>query len=190
MTARKKPTAAKAAPKKAAPAKKPAATKKVSTPAGPSGMPALGKKAPSFSLISDSGETISLASLKGKAAVLYFYPKDDTPGCTTEALDFTALKKKFEAAGATVYGISKDSVEKHCKFRDKHGLSVTLLSDEEGKMLEAYGVWTEKSLYGRKFMGIVRSTVLLDDKGVVRQVWPKVRVKGHAEDVLAAVKEL
>ncbi|MBI1261584.1 MAG: redoxin domain-containing protein [Rhizobiales bacterium] len=190
MTATKKPAAAKAAPKKPAAAKKPAATKKAAAPDSSSGMPAIGKKAPAFSLMSDAGEKVSLATLKGKAAVLYFYPKDDTPGCTVEALDFTALKKKFEAAGAVVYGISKDSVEKHCKFRDKHGLSVTLLSDEEGKMLEAYGVWTEKSLYGRKFMGIVRSTVLLDDKGVVRQVWPKVKVKGHAEEVLAAVKDL
>lgn len=179
---------------KAAPKAKPAAKATPKTPAkvdkAASGLPEIGKKAPAFSLMSDQGKKVSLATLKGRAAVLYFYPKDDTPGCTVEALDFTALKPQFEAAGASVYGISRDSVEKHCKFRDKHGLSITLLSDEEGAMLEAYGVWTEKSLYGRKFMGIVRSTVLLDAKGVVVKVWPNVKVKDHAKAVLEAVKAL
>lgn len=155
-----------------------------------SALPEEGKKAPAFSLPADDGSTVTLKSLAGKKAVLYFYPKDDTPGCTTEGIAFSALKKKFDAAGTVVLGVSKDSIEKHCKFRDKHSLTVRLLSDEDGKMLEAYGVWGEKSLYGRKFMGITRTTLLIDAKGVVRKVWPKVKVNGHAEDVLAAAKEL
>jgi peroxiredoxin Q/BCP len=155
-----------------------------------SGLPVEGKKAPAFSLPADDGSTVSLKGLAGKKVVLYFYPKDDTPGCTTEGIAFSALKKKFDAAGTVVIGVSKDSVEKHCKFRDKHNLTVRLLSDEDGKMLEAYGVWAEKSLYGRKFMGINRTTLLIDEKGVVRKVWPKVKVNGHAEDVLAAAKEI
>ena len=175
-----------AARPKAAAKPKPAAKAKT---AG-AGLPAEGKKAPAFSLPADDGSTVSLKSLAGKKAVLYFYPKDDTPGCTTEGIAFSALKKKFDAANTVVLGISKDSIEKHCKFRDKHNLTVRLLSDEEGKMLEAYGVWTEKSLYGRKFMGIERSTFLIDEKGIVRKVWPKVKVNGHAEDVLAAAKAL
>ncbi len=170
----------KAAPKTAAKAAAPA----------DSALPVAGAKAPAFKLPADDGSAVTLKSLAGKTVVLYFYPKDDTPGCTTEAIAFSALKKKFDAAGAVVLGVSKDTVEKHCKFRDKHGLTVRLLSDEDGKMLEAYGVWGEKSLYGRKFMGITRTTFLIDDKGVVRRVWPKVKVNGHAEEVLAAVKEL
>lgn len=154
------------------------------------GLPEAGSKAPAFSLPADDGATVSLKSLAGKKAVLYFYPKDDTPGCTAEAIAFSALRKKFDACGTIVLGISKDTVEKHCKFRDKHNLTVRLLSDEEGKMLEAYGVWAEKSLYGRKFMGINRTTFLIDEKGMVRKVWPKVKVAGHAEEVLAAAKEL
>ena len=164
------------------------ATKTKTVPGG--NLPASGSRAPAFSLPADDGGTVTLKSVAGKNVVLYFYPKDDTPGCTTEAIAFSALRKKFEAAGAVVLGVSKDSVEKHCKFRDKHGLTVRLLSDEDGKMLEAYGVWGEKSLYGRKFMGITRTTFLIDGKGVVRRVWPKVKVSGHAEEVLAAVKEL
>ncbi|MBC7102879.1 MAG: peroxiredoxin [Parvibaculum sp.] len=172
---------------------------KAATPQGAKGtkakaagaeLPEPGGKAPAFSLPADDGSTVSLRSLAGKKAVLYFYPKDDTPGCTTEAIAFSALRKKFEAAGTAVLGVSKDTVGKHCKFRDKHKLTVRLLSDEEGKMLEAYGVWAEKSLYGRKFMGINRTTVLIDEKGVVRKVWPKVKVAGHAEEVLAAAKEI
>jgi len=167
-------------------------TKAAKTKAAPSGadLAAPGSKAPAFNLPADDGGTVTLKGLAGKKIVLYFYPKDDTPGCTTEAIAFSALKKKFDAAGAVVLGVSKDTVEKHCKFRDKHGLTVRLLSDEDGKMLEAYGVWGEKSLYGRKFMGITRTTFLIDGKGVVRRVWPKVKVSGHAEEVLAAVKEL
>ncbi len=155
-----------------------------------SALPPEGKKAPAFSLPADDGSTVSLKSLAGKNVVLYFYPKDDTPGCTTEGIAFSALKKKFDAAKTVVLGVSKDSIEKHCKFRDKHNLTVRLLSDEDGKMLEAYGVWGEKSLYGRKFMGITRTTFLIDGKGVVRKVWPKVKVNGHAEEVLAAAKEI
>jgi peroxiredoxin Q/BCP len=158
--------------------------------AATAGLPEPGSKAPAFSLPADDGSTVSLKSLAGKKAVLYFYPKDDTPGCTTEAIAFSALGKKFDSAGTVVLGVSKDTVEKHCNFRDKHNLTVRLLSDEEGKMLEAYGVWAEKSLYGRKFMGINRTTFLIDEKGVVRRVWPKVKVAGHAEEVLAAAKEL
>lgn len=153
-------------------------------------LPAEGAKAPAFKLPADDGSEVTLKSLAGKKVVLYFYPKDDTPGCTTEAIAFSALKKKFDAAGAVVLGVSKDTIEKHCKFRDKHGLTVRLLSDADGKMLEAYGVWGEKSLYGRKFMGISRTTFLIDGKGVVRRVWPKVKVNGHADEVLAAAKEL
>ncbi|MDX5365385.1 MAG: thioredoxin-dependent thiol peroxidase [Alphaproteobacteria bacterium] len=186
-TARPK-TSAKAKP--AAKAKAPAKAKAAAKAEAGSRLPAEGKKAPAFSLPADDGSTVSLKSLAGKKAVLYFYPKDDTPGCTTEGIAFSALKKKFDAAGAVVLGISKDSIEKHCKFRDKHNLTVRLLSDEEGKMLEAYGVWTEKSLYGRKFMGIERSTFLIDEKGIVRKVWPKVKVNGHAEEVLEAAKAL
>ncbi|WP_339828484.1 thioredoxin-dependent thiol peroxidase [uncultured Parvibaculum sp.] len=179
---------AKAAPKPAAKAATKARPKAAAT--ANDALPAEGAKAPAFKLPADDGSSVTLKSLAGKKVVLYFYPKDDTPGCTTEAIAFSALKKKFDAAGAVVLGVSKDTIEKHCKFRDKHGLTVRLLSDEDGNMLEAYGVWGEKSLYGRKFMGITRTTFLIDGKGVVRRVWPKVKVSGHAEDVLAAVKEL
>lgn len=171
-------------------ATKKAPTAKTTAKAAAPDLPAIGSKAPAFSLPADDGGKVTLKGLAGKKVVLYFYPKDDTPGCTTEGIAFSALKKKFDAAGAVVLGVSKDSIEKHCKFRDKHGLTVRLLSDEDGKMLEAYGVWGEKSLYGRKFMGITRTTFLIDGKGVVRQVWPKVKVNGHADEVLAAVKGL
>jgi len=154
------------------------------------GLPKVGQKAPAFSLPSDDGKKVSLKSFAGKKLVLYFYPKDNTPGCTVEALGFTALKSSFEKAGAKVVGISKDSIEAHCKFRDKHNLSITLASDEAGDALNAYGVWGEKKLYGRAFMGITRSTFLIDEKGVIVKVWPKVKVNGHPEEVLAAVKAL
>jgi len=169
------------------------AVKKTAAPktkSAESPMPPEGKKAPAFSLPADDGGKVSLKDLAGKKVVIYFYPKDDTPGCTTEAIAFSALKKQFDKAGTVVLGVSKDSVERHCKFRDKHDLTVRLLSDEDGKMIEAYGAWQEKSLYDRKFMGIVRSTILLDEKGIVRRVWPKVKVKGHAEEVLEAAKAL
>lgn len=152
--------------------------------------PAVGQKAPDFSLPADNGSTIGLASLAGKTVVLYFYPKDDTPGCTIEAIAFSNLRAAFEAVGAVVIGVSKDSVDAHCKFKGKHNLSIPLLSDESGKMLEKYGVWVEKNLYGRTYMGIDRTTFLLDGGGIVRRVWPKVKVEGHADEVLAAVKSL
>jgi thioredoxin-dependent peroxiredoxin len=149
-----------------------------------------GDKAPPFKLPRDGGDTISLASLKGKIVVLYFYPKDDTPGCTTEALEFTAQRAKFSRAGAVVVGMSKDTVAKHDKFVAKHALKIALASDEDGTALDAYGVWVEKMNYGRKYMGIERSTFLIDSKGKISQVWRKVRVKGHVDKVLEATKAL
>ena len=149
-----------------------------------------GDAAPAFTLETDSGETLSLADLKGKKVVLYFYPKDDTPGCTKEAIAFTEDMAKFKRAGATVIGVSKDSVAKHRKFKDKHGLKVALGADESGEVVESYGVWVEKSMYGKKYMGIERSTFLIDADGVVRTVWRKVKVPGHSAAVLEAVKAL
>lgn len=149
-----------------------------------------GDKAPAFTLPTDEGEKIRLSDLKGQNVVLYFYPKDMTPGCTTEAIDFSALMPKFKKANTAVIGVSKDSVERHGKFREKHDLKVTLASDEDGGMLEKYGVWALKKLYGREFMGIVRATYLIDAKGKIVRVWPKVKVKGHAEEVLEAAKAL
>jgi peroxiredoxin Q/BCP len=151
--------------------------------------PAAGDKAPDFEMATDTGK-VSLAALKGKTVVLYFYPKDDTPGCTNEAIAFTALKADFDKAGAVVIGVSKDTVAKHGKFRAKHGLAVELASDPEGAVIESYGVWVEKSLYGRSYMGIERATFLIDGKGVVRQVWHKVKVPGHAAQVLSAAQAL
>jgi peroxiredoxin Q/BCP len=151
---------------------------------------AVGDKAPAFKLPKEGDEKVTLASLKGKKVVLYFYPKDDTSGCTKEAIAFTSLKKKFEAAGATILGVSPDSVESHAKFSKKYDLDLTLLSDETKEMLEAYGVWTEKSMYGRKYMGVERTTVLIDEKGKIARIWNKVKVDGHAEEVLAAVQAM
>lgn len=150
----------------------------------------VGDAAPAFNLPRDGGKNVSLADFGGKTVVLYFYPKDDTPGCTTEAKDFTALAGAFRKAGAAIIGVSKDSVARHDKFKDKHGLDVILASDEEGAALAAYGVWVEKTNYGRKYMGIERSTFLIDGRGVIRAEWRKVRVKGHVEAVLDAVKAL
>jgi peroxiredoxin Q/BCP len=149
-----------------------------------------GDKAPDFELLSDEGGEIRLSELKGKAVVLYFYPKDDTTGCTSEAKAFTALKPQFDRLGAVVVGVSKDPVKSHARFRQKHGLGVRLGADVEGRTVEAYGVWVEKSLYGRKYMGIERATFLIDQGGTVRRVWRKVSVKGHAEEVLATADEL
>ena len=146
-----------------------------------------GDPAPPFDLPTAGGGRVSLASLKGKRVVLYFYPKDDTPGCTLEALNFTEKAKAFAAAKAVVVGVSRDTVTKHEKFAAKHGLSVILGSDEDGHCTEAYGVWGEKTLYGRKFMGIERATFLIDPKGKITHVWRKVRVSGHVEDVLKVV---
>ena len=149
-----------------------------------------GSRAPAFTLPADGGGKIALKDLKGQKVVLYFYPKDDTPGCTVEAIDFSKAIKKFEKAGSVVVGVSKDSVDRHDKFKAKHKLKVTLGSDEDGKILEKYGVWVEKSMYGKKFMGIKRATFLIDEKGIIRKIWRKVRVKGHVDAVLEAVKEL
>jgi peroxiredoxin Q/BCP len=149
-----------------------------------------GKKAPAFILPTDNGYKVELKDFVGKKLVLYFYPKDDTSGCTREALEFTAASRKFSRAGATIIGVSKDSPEKHAKFKSKHNISITLGSDEEGKMLAKYGVWIEKTLYGRKYMGIDRSTFLIDEKGVIRKIWRKVKVPGHVDAVLEAVKDL
>lgn len=149
-----------------------------------------GSKAPAFTLEMDDGERLSLKDLKGKKVVLYFYPKDDTPGCTKEAVAFSGDAAKFKRAGAVIIGVSKDSVAKHQKFKVKHNLKVRLGADEDGKTVEKYGVWVEKNMYGRKYMGIERSTFLIDEKGVIRQIWRKVKVAGHAEEVLEAVKAL
>lgn len=149
-----------------------------------------GAKAPNFELPRNGGGTLSLAELKDRIVVLYFYPKDDTPGCTTEAIEFSANLAKFKRAGATIVGVSKDPVAKHDKFVAKHDLKVALLSDEDGKMLGAYGVWVEKTNYGRKYMGIERSTFLMGRDGKIVQIWRKVRVKGHVDAVLEAVKAL
>jgi peroxiredoxin Q/BCP len=149
-----------------------------------------GKKAPAFDLPSDGDGRIKLSGLKGQKVVLYFYPKDDTSGCTQEAIDFNGLRKQFEKAGAVVIGVSPDPVKAHDKFKAKHELDFDLVSDESKTMLEAYGVWVEKSMYGRKYMGVERTTVLIDDAGKIAQVWNKVKVPGHAKEVLAAAEEL
>ncbi len=150
----------------------------------------VGQKAPSFTLAATGGGTISLDRLRGRKAVLYFYPKDDTSGCTRQAQEFQALKGEFAAADTEIVGVSADSVDSHDKFRSKYGLDFTLASDEGKAALEAYGVWVEKSMYGRRYMGVERTTVLIDRDGTIAQVWPKVKVPGHAEEVLAAAKAL
>lgn len=150
----------------------------------------VGDKAPALSLATDGGGRISLKDLSGKPIVLYFYPKDDTSGCTREAVAFTALLPKFSRLGVQVVGVSKDSVESHAKFKAKHDLSVVLASDPDGKVVQSYGCWVEKSLYGRKYMGIDRSTFLIDPKGKIARIWRKVKVPGHAEEVLAAAKAM
>lgn len=144
----------------------------------------VGDSAPGFTLKANGGKTISLSEFSGKKVVLYFYPKDMTPGCTIEANDFSALSADFEDTGTVVIGVSKDSPERHDKFSEKHDLKIHLVSDTEGKLCDAYQVWKEKSMYGRSFMGILRSTFLIDEKGVIEAVWPKVKVKGHAAEVL------
>ncbi len=153
-------------------------------------MPDTSDIAPDFTLPRDGGDTLTLSSLRPKAVVLFFYPRDNTSGCTKEAVAFSGLKGAFGDAGATIVGISKDSVASHDKFRDKHGLSVPLVSDADDETCEAYGVWKEKSMYGKTFFGIERSTFLIDGKGRIARVWRKVKVPGHAEEVLEAVKAL
>jgi peroxiredoxin Q/BCP len=146
--------------------------------------------APDFTLPRDGGGSITLSELRPKPVALFFYPKDDTSGCTKEAIAFSGLLEEFEAVGAYVFGISKDTVEKHDKFRTKHDLTVPLLSDADSEVCELYGTWVEKSMYGKKFMGIERATFLIAGDGSVAQVWRKVKVPGHAEAVLEAVKSL
>lgn len=150
----------------------------------------IGDLAPDFTLPANGDQTITLSALKGQKVVLYFYPKDSTPGCTTEAKDFTALKDEFDAAGTVILGASKDSLKRHENFITKQELQVTLVSDEPGEMIESYGVWVEKNMYGRKYMGIERATFLIDEEGRILNIWRKVRVKGHAQAVLDAVKAL
>ena len=149
-----------------------------------------GDKAPGFDLPTDGGGNLPLAGLEGGKVVLYFYPKDSTPGCTTEAGDFRDRIKDFEKSSAVVVGASKDSVTRHDNFKANQGIPFALLSDEEGTLCDAYGVWVQKKLYGREYMGIERATFLIDENGVIREIWRKVKVKGHAEQVLEAVKKL
>ncbi len=149
-----------------------------------------GKKAPAFSLPASSGNTVSLKDFAGKKLVLYFYPKDSTPGCTTEAEGFRDAAKKLAKLGAVVLGVSKDSIASHCKFIDKHELNFVLLSDEDGDVLMKYGAWGEKNMYGKKTMGIIRSTFVIDQAGVVRRAFRSVKVTGHVDKVLEAVAAL
>ena len=149
-----------------------------------------GDPAPEFTLPDKEGTMVSLKGLRGSWVVLYFYPKDDTPGCTLEAIDFTAQAGAFKKLGAEVIGVSPDSTTSHASFCEKHGLGITLLSDTGKKTLAQYGVWQKKKMYGREFSGVVRSTFLIDPSGSVRRIWGKVSVKGHAEEVLEALKEL
>lgn len=143
-----------------------------------------GDLAPDFDLPGDGGQRISLSAFRGSIVVLFFYPKDNTSGCTAEAVDFTALKTDFDAAGAVLIGLSPDSPKSHDRFKAKHGIDVLLASDEEKDVLSAYGVWVEKSMYGRKYMGVERTTLLIDRDGRVARVWNKVKVPGHAREVL------
>lgn len=155
-----------------------------------SASPETGDKAPGFTAPRDGGETVSLSDFAGKPVVLYFYPKDNTPGCTREAVEFSDLADQFSAAGAVVIGVSRDSVKRHDNFRDKHELNVILVSDSEGSITEDYGVWVEKSMYGRKYKGIERATFLIDTDGCIANVWRKVKVPDHAANVLSAVQSL
>lgn len=149
-----------------------------------------GDKAPAFKLATDGGGEVTLSGLKGTPFVLYFYPKDNTTGCTAEAIAFSRLAKKFAALGVVVIGISKDSTASHDRFKAKHKLTVSLASDPETELAQAYGIWIEKTLYGRKYMGMDRATFLVDGKGKIRAIWRKVKVDGHAEAVLAAASDL
>ncbi len=150
----------------------------------------VGKRAPAFNLESDSGKKVSLASLRGKRVVLYFYPKDDTPGCTQESCDFRDNLSRVKAQGAAVFGVSKDSVSSHQKFKQKFSLPFPLLSDPSHAIIEKYGVWKEKKLYGRSYMGVERTTVIIDENGKVAQIFPKVKVEGHVENVIEALQSM
>ena len=157
---------------------------------GPVGILAAGSKAPSFRLPRDGGDSVALADYAGQKLVLFFYPRADTPGCTREAIDFTRLKGAFAESGAAVLGVSADTVKAQESFRNKHALSIPLISDEKHSMLEAYGAWGEKSMYGRSFLGILRTTVLIGKDGKVVKIWRNVRVDGHADDVLASAQSI
>jgi peroxiredoxin Q/BCP len=150
----------------------------------------IGDKAPSFSLPGAGGETVSLKDFRGEKTVVYFYPKDDTSGCTKEACDFRDNMKALKKLGVNIVGISKDNVKSHDKFREKYDLAFPLGADEDTKICAQYGVWVQKSMYGRKYMGIERATFLIDEKGVIRAVWRKVKVPGHVEDIIKTVKAL
>jgi peroxiredoxin Q/BCP len=150
----------------------------------------LGDKAPDFKISTDGGGECDLSLLAGRPVVLYFYPKDNTPGCTKEACEFRDAMPDFSKCDAEIVGVSRDSVKKHDCFKAKHELNFSLIADEAGELCETYGVWVEKNLYGRKYMGIERATFLIDGKGVIREIWRKVRVKGHVDAVLAAVQGL
>jgi len=150
----------------------------------------VGNKAPAFTLPNGSGDKVKLSELSGKTVVLYFYPRDNTPGCTTEAVDFQSSLAKFKRQNAVILGVSKDSIESHEKFATKQGLKFDLLSDPEAKVIEKYGAWGEKNMYGKKSMGIIRSTVVIGPDGRVKKIFPKVRVKGHVDQVLETVKEV
>lgn len=152
--------------------------------------PTEGAKAPDFSLPVDGGGSVSLSGLKGGNVVIYFYPKADTPGCTKESMDFSRLKPAFTRADTTIVGVSADAIAAQDKFKAKHSLSIPLASDPDRAMIDRYGVWVEKQMYGKTFMGIERATFLVDAKGVIRKVWHNVKVEGHAEEVLAEAKAL
>lgn len=158
--------------------------------ASPEAAIAIGAKAPSFTLPRDGGKTVSLSDYAGRKLVLYFYPRADTPGCTQEAIDFSRLKNQFIRAGADILGVSADPLKAQDSFKKKHRLAVDLASDETHKMLEDYGAWREKLMYGRKFLGVVRATFLITPDQHIARIWPKVSVAGHAEEVLAAAKAL
>ena len=185
----KKAASPKAATKKTA-AKKAASPSKKTENAVQSPYPSLGTSLPTLSLFSDSGEKISLKDFKGRNVILYFYPKDDTPGCTKEACDFRDSLKALKSRGVIVLGVSKDSVESHGKFVKKYSLNFPLLADVEGKLCEALGVWQEKSNYGKKYMGIVRTTFLIDSNGKIAKIYPKVRVEGHVSRILEDLAQL
>ncbi|QGM99141.1 peroxiredoxin [Methylocystis parvus] len=187
-----KPSASKSTEKKPAPkakAEKPAPAK-APAPAAPAVVLAEGDPAPAFSLPGAGGATLSLSGLAGKKLVLYFYPKDDTSGCTKEAIEFNALRDKFAKAKTAIVGMSPDSVKSHDKFREKYELAFPLASDETKETLAAFGVWVEKSMYGRKYMGVERATFLIGADGKIAKVWRKVKVPGHAEEVLKAAEAL
>jgi peroxiredoxin Q/BCP len=186
----KKSSPRKAAPKKVAPKKKAPAARKAADKPAPVKGPKAGDAAPDFTLPTDGTGQVTLSALRGKPVVLYFYPRDDTPGCTMEACGFNDNLPNFSGLNAEIIGISKDNEASHARFRDKYGLKFRLAADTETKVAKAYGVWVEKSLYGRKYMGMDRATYLIDKDGTIRGVWRSVKVKGHVDEVLKAAQAL